>query len=108
MEWRPETGRFYAPAADGEAWNAFAVVRDCLQLPGGNVRLNYDVYTLNLDEYWQSGMDGALYYLSASEAEAMAKTGRITKISSGWAEATPVQQEGHDGYYLIRMEPDAS
>lgn len=106
MEWRPETGRFYAPAADGEAWNAFAVVRDCLQLPGGNVRLRYDVYTLNLDEYWRSGMDGALYYLSAAEAEAMAKTGRITKTSSGWAEATPVQQEGRDGYYLIRMEPD--
>ena len=108
MEWRSETGRFYAPAADGEAYNAFAVVRDCLQLPGGNVRLRYDVYTLNLDEYWQSGMDGALYYLSAAEAEAMAKTGRITKTSSGWAEATPVQQEGRDGYYLIRMEPDAS
>ena len=89
MEWRPETGRFYAPAADGEAYNAFAVVRDCLQLPGGSVRLRYDVYTLNLDEYWQSGMDGALYYLSAAEAE-----------------ATPVQQEGRDGYYLIRMEPD--
>lgn len=106
MEWRPETGRFYAPAADGEAWNAFAVVRDCLQLPGGNVRLRYDVYTLNLDEYWRSGMDGALYYLSAAEAEAMARTGRITKTSSGWAEATPVQQEGRDGYYLIRMEPD--
>ena len=67
MEWRPETGRFYAPAADGEAYNAFAVVRDCLQLPGGSVRLRYDVYTLNLDEYWQSGMDGALYYLSAAE-----------------------------------------
>lgn len=106
MEWRPETGRFYAPAADDEAWNAFAVVRDCLQLPGGNVRLRYDVYTLNLDEYWQSGMDGALYSMSAAEAEAMAKTGRITKTGSGWAEATPVQQEGHDGYYLIRMEPD--
>ena len=108
MEWRPETRRFYAPAADGEAYNAFAVVRDCLQLPGGNVRLRYDVYTLNLDEYWQSGMDGRLYYLSASEAEAMARTGRITRTGSGWAEATPVQQEGRDGYTLIRMEPDAS
>ena len=106
MEWRSETGRFYAPAADGEAYNAFAVVRDCLQLPGGDVRLRYDVYTLNLDEYWQSGMDGKLYSLSAAEAEAMAKTGRITKTGSGWAEATPVQQEGHDGYYLIRMERD--
>ena len=106
MEWRPETGRFYAPAADGEAYNAFAVVRDCLLLPGGSVRLRYDVYTLNLDEYWQSGMDGKLYSLSAAEAEAMAKTGRITKTGSGWAEATPVQQEGHDGYYLIRMERD--
>ena len=59
-----------------------------------------------LDEYWQNGIDSALYHLTAAEAEAMAKTGRIVFVGSGKAEAMPVEQNGHDGYYLFWLHID--
>lgn len=103
-EWKYENGRFFFPAADGEARNRFAVVREYLRLPGGDVMLSFDVYELDLDEYWTSGMDAALYRLTAAEAEKLAASGRITRVGSGSAEALPIEQSGHDGYILYRYQ----
>ena len=106
MKWKYENGKFWFPAADGEAYNRFAVVSEYLRLNNGDVTLSFDVYELPLDEYWQSGMDGALYRLTAAEAEAMAKTGRIILVGSGTALTTPIEQNGHDGYHLHNLHID--
>ena len=95
---------FHFPSGDGEAYNRFAVVKSYLQLEGGNVILSYDVYELNLEEYWKSGMDGALYRMTPVQAQTAEASGRITRRGYGWAEVTPIEQNGHDGYYLLRME----
>ena len=104
LQWTYENGMFHFPSGDGEAYNRFAVVSSYLQLEGGNVILGYDVYELNLDEYWQNGIDSAFYSMTPAQAQAAEASGRITRRGYGWAEATPVEQNGHDGYYLLRME----
>ncbi len=106
MKWKYENGKFWFPAADGEACNRFAVVREYLLLNNGDVTLSFDVYEVPLDEYWQHGIDSALYHLTAAEAEAMAKTGRIVRVGSGTALTTPIEQSGHDGYFLHMLHVD--
>ncbi|MBR1456918.1 MAG: hypothetical protein IJ594_07140 [Oscillospiraceae bacterium] len=104
LRWTYENGRFRFPSGDGEAYNRFAVVNSYLQLEGGDVILGYDVYELDLDEYWQKGIDGALYRMTPAQAQTAETSGRITRVGFGWAEATPVEQSGHDGYYLHRLQ----
>ncbi|MBQ9662638.1 MAG: hypothetical protein IJV40_05755 [Oscillospiraceae bacterium] len=104
LRWTYEDGKFHFPTGDGEAYNRFAVVNSYLQLEGGDVILGYDVYELNLEEYWKSGMDGALYRMTPAQAQTAEVSGRVTRRGYGYAEATPIEQNGHDGYCLLRME----
>ena len=104
LQWTYENGMFRFPSGDGEAYNRFAVVNSYLQLEGGNVILGYDVYELNLDEYRQNGIDSSFYTMTPAQAQAAVASGRITRPGYGWAEVTPIEQNGHDGYYLLRME----
>lgn len=104
LRWTYENGMFRFPTGDGEAYNRFAVVDSYLQLEGGNVILGYDVYELNLEEYWRSGIDGAFYHMTSAQAQTAEASGRVTRVGHGWAEATPIEQNGHDGYYLLRLE----
>lgn len=104
LQWTYENGKFRFPSGDGESYNRFAVVTSYLILPGGNVILGYDVYDLDLDAYWKNGMDSALYHMTSAQAQSAEASGRITRVGYGWAEATPVEQNGHDGYYMRRMD----
>ena len=104
LQWTYENGWFRFPSGDGEAYNHFAVVNSSLQLEGGNVILGYDVYALDLDEYWKNGMDSALYRMTPAQAQAAEAAGRVTRRGQGWAKVTPVRQNGHDGYHMLRME----
>lgn len=106
LQWTYENGTFRFPSGDGEAYNRFAVVDRYLELSGGDVMLSYTVYELDLDEYWKSGMDGALYRMTPAEAQVMVAAGRIARVGSGTAEVLPIEQNGHDGYHLYRMRTD--
>lgn len=106
MEWRFENGKFRFPAADGEAYNRFAVVTSSQSQTGGTVILSFDLYEVPLEEYWSRGIDGAFYRMTSAEARATADTGRITLVGSGYAEALPIEQSGHDGYHLYRLHVD--
>lgn len=101
---RFENGKFYFPAGDGEAYNRFAVVTSSQSQPGGTVLLSFNVYDVNLDEYWSRGIDGAFYRMNFAEAQTVEATGRISCVATGTAEAWPVEQNGHDGYYLCRLQ----
>lgn len=113
--WKYEGGKFYFPAADGESYNHFAVVREAWWLPNDRLRFRFDVYELNLEEYFDRGMDSGLYRLSAAEAETLAGQGRITKLGTGTAEALSYPPDaarqysmpaGADGYWMLRLETD--
>ena len=49
-------------------------------------------------------MDGSLCRMTPAQAQTAESSGRITRLGCGWAEATPNEQNGHDGYFLLRME----
>ena len=100
-QWRFENGKFYYPAGDGEAYNCFAVVTGGWKNPDGTYRFDFDVYELNLDEYFSTGMSADLYWLSPGEAQTAANSGRIIKIGSGTAYGWPVQIDGHQFYTLV-------
>ena len=104
LQWTYENGKFHFPSGDGEAYNRFAIVNSYLQLEGGNVILGYDVYELKLEEYWQSGIDSSLYRMTSAQAQTAEAAGRITRLGYGWAEVTPIEQNGHDGYFMLKME----
>ena len=104
MEWTYQNGSFRFPSGDGEAYNRFAVVTSYLRLADGNVLLGYEIYELKLEEYFSSGMDGKLYYLTGEQARSMAETGRITCLGYGNAFVTPIEQNGRDGYFMRKMD----
>lgn len=103
-EWRFENGKYYIPAASGESYNRFAVVRELWSFEDGWAGMTFDVYELNLEEYYDRGIDSALYHLSSEEAAVLAETGRITHVRVLQAKAVPVEQDGHDGYWLIQLK----
>lgn len=103
LQWTYENEMFRFPSGDGESYNTFAVVNSYLRLPD-DVILGYNVYELDLDEYWEKGMDSALYRMTPAQAQAAESSGRIKRIGYGWAEAIPIEQNGHDGYFLQRMQ----
>ena len=106
MQWTYENGTFRFPSGDGESYNRFAVVTNYLSLPGTTAMLYYDVYELKLEEYWDKGMDASLYRMTPREAKNMAAEGRIEFVGAGEAEVLPIEQDGHDGYYLHWMHTD--
>ena len=94
------SGNFYFPAADGESYNRFTVVRQMEDLGNENYRLLFDIYKLDINEYWRyNGVDSGFYYLTASEAE---RDSRLTWDSSGFAYVRPYVNNGNPTYQLLR------
>ncbi|MBR6498509.1 MAG: hypothetical protein IKT23_02330, partial [Clostridia bacterium] len=91
-------GFFYFPAADGESYNRFTVVREIEPLSGGQYRMYFDIYKLDILEYRRTdGVDTSFYYLSAGQAE---NDSRLTWENSGVAIVTPYNNNGTDTYQL--------
>lgn len=107
MEWKYQNGKFYFPAADGEAYNRFAVVSEYQNLPDGSVTLRFDVYELGLEEYFNTGMDSRLYHMTADQARMEEAVGRIVRLGGGTAKAWPYEtNSGDEGFYLIHLSTD--
>ena len=93
-----DTGMFYFPAADGESYNRFTVVRDLYPSDDGRYMAYFDIYELDILEYRRTdGVDTSFYYLSASQAE---NDSRLTKEKSGVAILIPYDNNGTDTYQL--------
>ena len=98
-------GRFYYPAADGEAHNRFSVVTEAVRHADYRVTLYFKVYELDLDIYWanQGGsIPSEYYWLSDHEAMQRAAAGEITQMSMGETLCTPSYHEdsGRASYVL--------
>ncbi len=91
------------PAADGEmyAYNAFSVVTSVEELGEdyGNkyLRMQFTVYSLDTDDYDETGITKAHYALSADEAKALASSGRLYESYTGTAIAKKVGKD----YWLL-------
>ncbi len=93
-------GVFYFPAADGERYNDFTVVRQMEQLEDGSFRMVFDIYQPDLNEYWNAGEAGDVFYRLTPEAAAF--DSRITCEASGVAIVWPYVNNGNATYQLFR------
>ena len=99
------SGAFYFPAADGESYNRFTVVRQMEDLGNGTYRLLFDIYSLDIDEYWKSnGVDSGFYAMTASAAR---QDSRLSWQASGVAVVRPYTNNGTATYQLVRYRVGA-
>ena len=91
-------GAFCFPAADGESYNRFTVVRQMEQLDDGTFRLLFDIYSIDLEVY-SGSVDNRYYDLTAAAAGADRS---LTRQASGTAIVRPYVNNGNQTYQLIR------
>ncbi|MBR2716901.1 MAG: hypothetical protein IKD79_04105 [Oscillospiraceae bacterium] len=63
-------GRFWYPAADGEAHNCFAVATSMAEVYNHVFYVNFTIYALDLDTYFNDGIVRAYYELTPAAAAA--------------------------------------
>ena len=92
-------GRFYFPAADGEAYTRLTIVKKAESLGDGNLRLHFDIYSLDTQEYLNNnGAKDDYYYLTSEQA---AQNRYLTKETSGTAVVRPYEYNGEHTYQLV-------
>ncbi|MCR5508461.1 MAG: hypothetical protein K6F34_07230 [Lachnospiraceae bacterium] len=92
-------GKYRTPAADGESFSSFAVVRSAEDVGGGNLRLEFTIYDLDTDAYLDNRGIPSKYY-SLSEEEVRDKL-RINE--SGCSELTEMEK----GYAIVKKDGDS-
>ena len=93
------------PLADGEMYrnNKFSVVSKIEKAESnynGNFTyliMDFDVYSLDTDDYDEHGIGKEQYSLSADEAASLAEKDRLYKVEDGMA----IVEETEDGYWLL-------
>ena len=93
-------GVFYFPAADGERFNDFTVVRQMEKLEDGSYRMLFDIYQPDLRDYWSAGDAGDTFYRLTPDAAA--RDSRIVYEASGVAVVRPYVNNGNATYQLFR------
>lgn len=91
-------GSFYYEAADGDAHAQFAVVTTLVRLSDGTVAMEFDIYEMDLEEYFNNGFDTDNYRLTPEEAAADSS---LTLQGGGTARAIPGTWNGRDAYFLL-------
>ena len=93
--WFYKNGDFYYPAADGESYPSFAVVRSITKEDGDELQLQFDVYDLDMDIYWDNDEKIPSKYYSMSPDEAAASSD-LTRTGTGFA----IVENTDEGYKL--------
>ncbi len=100
---RYSDGSYRWPAADGESYTAFTVVTKLEPDADGCYLATFQIYEVDLDEYWSlGGVDRSYYYMNIAGASDMVKAGRITAVNSGQAVLRPYNNNGVASYQLVR------
>ena len=94
-----KNGNYYIPAADGESYTGLAIVESAEDVVGGNLRLDFRVYSLDLDIYWDNDQSIPKKYYGMTFKEADASPD-LTEVDMGYA---IVKQDG-DSYKLRLYE----
>ena len=90
------------PAADGEMYknNRFSVVKDVQKVTAGRsvvYRAEFEVFSLDTDEYDKNGISKKYYALGPDEADKLMNSGKLYHTSYGLAF---LRDGGEDGYSL--------
>ncbi len=93
-------GVFYFPAADGERFNDFTVVRQMEKLEDGSYRMLFDIYKPDLHDYWSASEASDTFYRLTPDVAVL--DSRITYEASGVAIVWPYVNNGNATYQLFR------
>ena len=89
--------KLYFEAADGEAYNRIAVVGDVRQDANGTYYMDFTVYEVDLEEYFDRGVDSGYYRMTPAEAAA---SGHLSYVYVGTAAAQGGTWNGNSVYKL--------
>lgn len=103
-EFKYSGGYFRFPAADGGSFNRFTVAREMTANTDGTYTVNFQVFELDLSEYWDKGMDNALYWLSNDEVAALVSSKRVKPVQGGTAVVRDYNFNGKSTYQILSYE----
>jgi len=90
--------KLYFEAADGESYNHIAVAGDVRQDTDGTYYMDFTVYAVDLEEYYDRGVDSGYYRMTPAEAAASA---HLSYVYTGTAAAQGGTWNGNSVYKLI-------
>ncbi|MBQ6569523.1 MAG: hypothetical protein IJL87_04635, partial [Clostridia bacterium] len=91
-------GNFYIASGDGESYNTLAIVDSLTHLKDGTYRMQFKIYELDLDIYWQDGIAKKYYQMTGEQA---AKSKDLRFIREGTAIVSPYKYNNKDTYQII-------
>lgn len=90
-------GKVYFPAADGDSYNYIAVVDKLDGTENGDCLVKFTVYSVDINEYFEKGIDESYYHLTPEEAAANPSLKEEVK---GEATMAPTEFNGHHTFML--------
>ena len=90
--------RYYFPAADGEAFNTFSVVKTMVESEPGVYEVTFDVYALDYEVYWDTGLEDKYYAMTPEQAQS---SDVLTLWGSGDAVLEDYENSGSATWRLI-------
>lgn len=102
---RYQDGYFRFPAADGESYNKFTVVYEMDANTDGTYTVQFQIYELGLEEYWNTpGVDNSFYRLNTDQAAALVWDYRIRPVQGGTAVVRDYTFNGRATYQILSYE----
>ena len=101
---RFENGAFRFEAADGESHNGFTVVYGMTKNADGTYTVQFQNYELDLDEYWDKGMENSLYQLDNDGVADLVWAGRATPVQGGTAVVRDYSFNGRPTFQILSYE----
>ena len=102
--WKYENGTLYFPKKEGVRYNLFPFVREIWRMSDGTLKLVFDVYELNAEEYDKNGLSESLFWLDRYSAQELVDKGSIRKVGSGTAITWPNLSASYDFYRMVRYD----
>ena len=98
-------GKFWFPAASGESYNKFTVVDSMKSNGDGTYTVDFQVYELGLEEYWNTpGIDNSYYWLNSEQVSAKVWDYKCMPVQGGTAVVRDFTYNGRATFQLISYE----
>ena len=98
--------RYYFLAADGESFNTFSIATAMNRTVDGSYYVTFDIYDLDYEAYWDTGLTDDYYAMTPAQAEASPV---LTRRGSGEATLEDYVNNGNATwrllYYYLTPEP---
>ena len=98
-------GKFWFPAASGESYNKFTVVDSMKSNGDGTYTVDFQVYELGLEEYWNTpGIDNSYYWLNSEQVSVKVWDYKCMPVQGGTAVVRDFTYNGRATFQLISYE----